>query len=375
MSKRDYYEVLGVDRNVSEADLKKAYRRKSMKHHPDRNPGDAEAEKKFKESKEAYEILSDSQKRAAYDQYGHDGVDPSIGAGAGHGGFGDSFSDIFGDIFGGGGGRRQRQRRGADLQYDLKMTLEEAVKGKEVNISVRRYTNCSSCGSSGAKKGSSPQTCGTCNGQGQVRMQQGFFAVQQTCPTCHGTGQIITDPCDTCGGSGQEQETKKLAVKIPAGVDNGDQIRLSGEGSLPQGQGGGVRGDVYVTVSVMPHEIFERDGVDLYCDVPISYSKLALGGDIEVPTIGGRAKLKIPAGSQSGKQFRLRGKGVNNVRTQGYVGDQFCRIQVETPVNLSKEQKELLKQFDDSLAKGGSKHCPKNSSWGDKVKSFFEDII
>jgi molecular chaperone DnaJ len=375
MSKRDYYEVLDVDRNVSEADLKKAYRRKSMKHHPDRNPGDAEAEKKFKESKEAYEVLSDSQKRGAYDQYGHAGVDPSMGAGPGAGGFGDSFSDIFGDIFGGagGGGGRQRQRRGDDLRHDLKMTLEDAVRGKEVNISVRRHADCSTCDGSGAKKGSSPKTCGTCHGQGQVRMQQGFFAVQQSCPNCQGKGQIISDPCDSCRGSGQEQETKKLAVKIPAGVDNGDQIRLSGEGSSPQG--GGVRGDVYVTVSVMPHEIFERDGVDLYCDVPIAYSTLTLGGDIEVPTLNGRAKLKIPQGSQSGKQFRLRGKGVSNVRAQGYVGDQYCRIQVETPVNLSKDQKDLLKKFDQSLLDGGSKHCPKNSSWGDKVKTFFEDII
>ena len=376
MSKRDYYEILGVERNVSEGDLKKAYRRKSMKHHPDRNPGDAEAEKKFKESKEAYEVLSDGQKRAAYDQYGHAGVDPSMGGGAG--GFGDSFSDIFGDIFGGGGGgggggQRQRQRRGADLGHEIQMSLEDAVKGKEINISVRRHKDCSSCDGSGAKKGTQAKTCSTCNGQGQVRMSQGFFAVQQTCPTCKGKGKVITDPCGTCRGSGLEQETKKLAVKIPAGVDNGDQIRLSGEGDAPQG--GGVRGDLYVTVSVKPHDIFERDGVDLYCDVPIGFSTLTIGGEIEVPTLNGRAKLKIPAGSQSGKQFRLKGKGVSNVRAQGYVGDQYCRIQVETPVNLSKEQKELLKAFDDSIADGGSKHCPQNSSWTDKVKNFFEDII
>ena len=346
MSKRDYYEVLEVDRNVSDSDLKKAYRRKSMKHHPDRNPGDSEAEKKFKEAKEAFEVLSDSQKRAAYDQYGHAGVDPSMGAGAGASGFGDSFSDSFGDIFGGGGGgQRQRQRRGADLAHEISLTLEEAVRGKEVNISVRRRTNCSSCDGSGSKKGSEAKTCSTCNGQGQVRMSQGFFAVQQTCPTCHGKGKVITDPCGTCRGSGLEQETKKLAVKIPAGVDNGDQIRLSGEGDAPQG--GGARGDLYVTVSVKPHEIFERDGVDLYCEVPISYSTLTLGCEVEVPTLGGKANLKIPAGSQSGKQFRLRGKGVSNVRAQGYVGDQYCKIVVETPVNLSKEQKDLLKQFDE----------------------------
>ncbi len=297
-----------------------------------------------------------------------------MGGGAGAGGFGDSFSDIFGDIFGGGGGgQRQRQRRGADLGHEIQMTLEDAVRGKEINISVRRHTNCSSCDGSGAKKGTEAKTCGTCHGQGQVRVSQGFFAVQQTCPSCQGKGKVISDPCGTCRGAGLEQETKKLAVKIPAGVDNGDQIRLSGEGDAPQG--GGVRGDLYVTVSVKPHEIFERDGVDLYCDVPVSFSTLAIGGEIEVPTLNGRAKLKIPAGSQSGKQFRLKGKGVSNVRAQGYIGDQYCRIAVETPVNLSKEQKDLLKKLDDSFAVGGSKHCPQNSSWTDKVKTFFEDII
>lgn len=374
MSKRDFYEVLGVDKSVNEADLKKAYRRLAMKHHPDRNPDDKAAEAKFKEAKEAYDVLSDSQKRAAYDQFGHAGVDPSMGGGRGGGagahGFGDAFGDIFGDIFGGGG--QQRQRRGADLRYDLNLTLEEAVNGTEMNISVPRKKECGTCGGSGAKPGSQPKTCGTCGGHGQVRMQQGFFSVQQTCPTCHGKGTIISDPCTTCHGSGQEQETKKLSVKIPAGVDDGDQIRLSGEGESSQG---GIRGDLYVSVSVKRHAIFQRDGVDLFCDVPISYASLTLGGELEVPTLGGRAKLKIPAGTQSGKQFRLRGKGVSNVRQQGYVGDLYCKVQVETPVNLTKEQKDLLKQLDDSIHQGGSKHSPEESSWTDKIKSFFEDIV
>jgi len=318
MSKRDYYEVLGVNKSVSGPELKKAYRRLAMKHHPDRNEGDAEAEKKFKEAKEAYDILSDDQKRGAYDQYGHAGVDQSMGGGhggAGGHGFGDAFGDIFGDIFGGGaGGGRQQQRRGSDLRYDISLTLEEAVNGVEKQISVPRNVDCSTCDGTGAKKGSKPKTCSTCGGVGQVRMSQGFFSVQQTCPTCHGEGTVISDPCDVCHGSGQQKETKKLSVKIPAGVDNGDQIRLSGEGD---GAKGGVPGDLYVSVNVKKHSIFERDGVDLFCTVPISYATLALGGELEVPTLGGRAKLKIPTGTQSGKQFRLKGKGVSNVRQHG----------------------------------------------------------
>jgi len=356
MSKRDYYEV--------------------MKHHPDRNEGDASAEKKFKEAKEAFDVLSDPQKKAAYDQYGHAGVDPSMGGG-GHGGagahgFGDAFSDIFGDIFNGGGGSNRQQRRGADLRYDMTLTLEEAVNGVEKQISVPRNTECSTCDGTGGKKGSKPKTCGTCGGVGQVRMSQGFFSVQQECPHCDGKGTVISDPCGTCHGSGLERETKKLSVKIPAGVDNGDQIRLSGEGESAQG---GVRGDLYVSVNVKKHAIFEREGVDLFCKVPISYASMALGGELEVPTLGGRAKLKIPAGTQSGKQFRLKGKGVSNVRQQGYVGDLYCQIQVETPVNLTKEQKELLKQLDDSIHSGGSKHSPEESSWSDKIKSFFDGIV
>lgn len=377
MSKRDYYQVLGVEKTVNDGDLKKAYRRLAMKYHPDRNPDDKEAEEKFKEAKEAHDVLSDAQKRAAYDQFGHAGVDPSMGggpggAGFGDAGFGDVFSDIFGDIFGGAAGG-QRQRRGADLRYDLSLTLEEAVRGTEVNISVPRRTACETCDGTGAKPGSQPKTCETCGGRGQVRMQQGFFSVQQTCPTCHGKGTVISDPCEVCHGSGQTMETKKLSVKIPAGVDNGDQIRLSGEGEAPAG--GGARGDLYVFVDVKKHSIFDRDGVDLYCEVPVSFGTLSLGGELEVPTLDGRAKLKVPAGTQSSKQFRLRGKGVSNVRQRGHVGDLYCRVQVETPVNLTREQKELLQQLDDSLHQGGSKHSPQESSWTDKIKSFFEDIV
>lgn len=373
MSKRDYYEVLGVSKSVEQAELKKAYRRLAMKHHPDRNPDDAEAEAKFKEAKEAYDILSDNEKRAAYDQLGHAAFEGGMGGGAGAGGFGDIFGDMFGDIFGGGGGRGQRQRRGADMRYNLSLSLEDAVRGTEVNISVPRMSTCKTCTGTGAKKGSSPKQCGTCHGQGQVRIQQGFFSVQQTCPHCNGKGTQISDPCNDCHGQGRVKENKKLSVKIPAGVDEDDQIRLSGEGE--SAGAGGVSGDLYVSVSLIKHPIFSREGVDLHCSVPISYSTLALGGDLEVPTLDGRAKLKIPAGTQSGKKFRLRGKGVKNVRNAGYIGDLYCEVAVETPVNLTKQQKELLQQFSDTLHKGGSKHSPQESSWTDKIKSFLDDIV
>lgn len=379
MSKRDYYEVLGVDKSVSEADLKKSYRRLAMKYHPDRNSGDADAEVKFKEAKEAYDVLSNGEKRAAYDQFGHAafenggmGAGGGFGGGAGAGGFGDIFGDMFGDIFGGGGGR-QRQRRGADLRYNLELSLEDAVRGTEVNITVPRMSACGTCDGSGAKPGSQPKTCETCHGQGQVRMQQGFFSVQQTCPTCQGNGSTISDPCGTCHGQGRVKENKKLSVKIPAGVDEGDQIRLSGEGE--SAGAGGVNGDLYVSVTLKPHTIFEREGVDLHCSVPVSYSTLALGGELEVPTLEGRAKLKIPAGTQSGKLFRLRGKGVKNVRNSGYVGDLYCKVHVETPVNLTKRQRELLEELDATLNEGGRKHSPQESSWADKIKSFFDDIV
>jgi len=379
MSKRDYYEILGVSKSVDAAELKKAYRRLAMKYHPDRNPDDAEAEAKFKEAKEAYDVISDTEKRAAYDQFGHaafeggmGGAGGGFGGGAGAGGFGDIFGDMFGDIFGG-GGRGQRQRRGADLRYNMDLSLEEAVRGTEMNITVPRMSTCKTCSGSGAKKGSTPKSCGTCHGQGQVRIQQGFFSVQQTCPQCHGKGSIISDPCDDCHGQGRVQENKKLSVKIPAGVDEGDQIRLSGEGE--SAGSGGVNGDLYVSVSLKKHAIFTREGVDLHCSVPVSYATLALGGELEVPTLNGRAKLKVPAGTQSGKLFRLRGKGVKNVRNAGFVGDLYCAVEVETPVNLTKRQKELLQEFDQTIHEGGRQHSPQESSWADKIKSFFDDIV
>jgi molecular chaperone DnaJ len=379
MSKRDFYEVLGVSKNASAADIKKAYRRLAMKHHPDRNTGDdaGKAEEQFKEIKAAYEVLSDEQKRAAYDQFGHAGVDGSGGMGGGAGGFGgagfsDIFGDAFGDIFGGGrGGGGQRANRGSDLRYNLELSLEDAVKGTEVKIRVPTLVNCKSCGGSGAKKGSTPKTCGTCHGAGQVRMQQGFFSVQQTCPTCHGKGNVIADPCTACRGQGRVQEHKTLSVKVPAGVDTGDRIRLAGEGEA--GESGGSSGDLYVQMHVKKHAIFERDDADLYCEVPIPFVTAALGGELEVPTLQGKLKLKIPAGTQTHKIFRLRGKGVKPVRGGG-IGDLMCRVVVETPVNLHDDQKELLSNLGESLHGGGSKHSPQASSWMDGVKKFFEGM-
>lgn len=380
MAKRDYYEILGVDRSADDAALKKAYRRLAMKYHPDRNPDDSEAEASFKEAKEAYNVLSDGSKRSAYDQFGHAAFEGGMGggaggfSGAGAGGFSDIFGDVFGDIFGsGGGGGRQRQRRGADLRYNLELSLEDAVRGTEVNITVPRMSNCVTCSGSGSKPGSSSSQCGTCQGQGQVRIQQGFFSVQQTCPQCNGEGSIVTDPCGDCSGQGRVRENKKLSVKIPAGVDEGDQIRLSGEGE--SAGGGSVNGDLYVLVALKKHALFTRDGVDLHCTVPISFSTLAIGGELEVPTLEGRAKLKIPAGTQSGKLFRLKGKGVQNVRNAGFIGDLYVEVTVETPVNLTKRQKELLHELDESLQSAGSKHSPKESSWSDKIKSFLDDLV
>jgi len=368
MAKRDYYEVLGVDRSASDAELKKAYRRMAMKYHPDRNPDNADAEEHFKEAKEAYEVLSDSQKRAAYDQFGHEGVNQSAGGGAGAGGFSDIFGDVFNDIFGGAGGGRQNFR-GADLRYHLDLTLEEAVAGTTQKIRIPVNVECKTCDGSGAKKGTEPVTCTTCGGHGQVRIQQGFFSVQQTCPHCRGTGKMIKDPCQDCHGEGTVQEQKTLSVKVPAGVDTGDRIRLSGEGE--PGQGGAPAGDLYVEVQVKRHDVFTRDGSNLFCDVPISFVSASLGGDLEVPTLDGKATLKIPEGTQTGQQFRLRGKGVQSVRG-GAVGDLLCRVIVETPVRLSREQKELLTQFQESLDGKASKHSPKHSSWLDGVKKFFD---
>ncbi|MGH1485643.1 MAG: molecular chaperone DnaJ [Cellvibrionaceae bacterium] len=367
MSKRDYYEILGVDKGISEKDLKKAYRRVAMKYHPDRNPDDKEAEEKFKEASEAYEILSDSQKRAAYDQYGHDGVDPQMGGGAGFNNFSDIFGDVFGDIFGGGGSRGGRgPQRGSDLQYTLQVTLEQAVKGTTAKIKVPTLVSCNTCDGSGAKAGSKPVQCSTCGGVGQVRMQQGFFSVQQTCPSCRGQGTMIKDPCGSCHGQGRIEETKTLSVKVPAGVDTGDRIRLSGEGEA--GPAGGVAGDLYVQVSVKQHDIFERDGANLYCEVPISFVDAVLGGELEVPTLDGRVKLKVPTETQTGKLFRLRGKGVTPVRSSTK-GDLLCRVVVETPVNLSGKQKEILREFQSSLE--GKKHSPRQSTWFEGMKDFF----
>lgn len=372
-SKVCYYEVLGVSRDASEAELKKAYRRLAMKYHPDRNTDNPEAEARFKEAKEAHEVLSDPKKRAAYDQYGHAGVDPSMGGrpGAGTGaGFEDIFGDVFGDIFGG-GGRRQGQRRGSDLQYNLELSLEEAVFGTEVKIQVPTLVSCKTCHGSGAREGTSATTCTTCGGVGQVRMQQGFFAVQQTCPQCRGKGKIISSPCPDCHGQGRKQERKTLSVKVPAGVDTGDRIRLAGEGEA--GEAGAPAGDLYVQMRVKPHAIFTRDDNDLFCEMPISMVTAALGGEIEVPTLDGKLRLKIPAETQSGKLFRMRGKGVKPVRG-GSAGDLLCRVMVETPVHLSSKQKELLREFDKSIQKGGEKHSPQNASWTDRVKKFFDDL-
>jgi len=377
MSKKDYYDVLGVDRNASDQEIKKAFRRMAMKFHPDRNPDDATSEDKFKEVNEAYEVLSDAQKKAAYDQYGHAGVDPSMGGGGGggfDGGFSDVFGDVFGDIFGGGGGggRRSSVQRGADLRYTMDLSLEEAVRGIEKTIKVPTLVGCDTCDGSGAKSGSSAKTCNTCGGMGQVRMQQGFFSVQQTCPTCRGEGKIISDPCNSCHGQGRVKKTKTLSVKIPAGVDTGDRIRLSGEGEA--GSHGGPAGDLYVQVNVLEHPIFERDGRHLYCEVPISFVDAALGGELEVPTLDGRVKLKVPTETQTGKLFRLRGKGVAPVRGGG-AGDLMVRVTVETPVKLTSRQKELLKEFQTATEEGNSnsKHSPKKHSFFDSVKKFFED--
>ena len=373
MSKRDYYEVLGVDKNANEADIKKAYRRVAMKYHPDRNPDDPQADAKFKEASEAYEILATQEKRAAYDQFGHAGVDPNMGGGAG--GFGGgSFSDIFGDVFGdifGGGGNRGGPQRGSDLRYTLDISLEDAVKGTTVEIRVPSLSSCDLCGGSGAKKGSQPTTCGTCGGAGQVRMQQGFFQVQQTCPNCRGRGKTISNPCSTCRGQGRVEKSKTLSVKVPPGVDTGDRIRLSGEGEA--GPESGPAGDLFVQMSVKEHPLFERDGKHLYCEVPISFADAALGGELEVPTLDGRVKLKIPSETQTGKLFRLRGKGVKPVRGGG-TGDLLCRSVVETPINLTKRQREILEELKISLGEGGKKQSPRQINWFEGVKRFFDDM-
>ena len=380
-TKRDYYETLGVPKNASEEEIKKAYRKLAMKHHPDRNQGeDKNAEAKFKEGKEAYEMLSDAGKRAAYDQYGHAGVDPNMRGGAagaeGFGGFAEAFGDIFGDIFGQGragaagaaGGRGRQVFRGGDLSYAMEITLEEAASGKDAQIRIPSWDECDTCSGSGAKPGTQAKTCATCQGAGVVQMRQGFFSVQQTCPHCRGTGKIIPEPCTTCHGQGKVKKQKTLEVKIPAGIDDGMRIRSAGNGE--PGTNGGPPGDLYIEIRLKKHDIFERDGDDLHCAVPISFSTAALGGEIDVPTLAGKAAIDIPEGTQSGKQFRLRGKGIKGVRSS-YPGDLYCHVSVETPVKLTEHQRKLFKELEDSLKKGGVKHSPSEGSWADKLRGFF----
>lgn len=375
----DFYDLLGVSRDASDAEIKKAYRKMAMKYHPDRNPGDKQAEEKFKEIQKAYAVLSDPQKKAAYDQFGHAGVD---GAAGGFGGFGGGFSGGFGDVFGdifenifsqghGGGGRQSRAQRGADLQMTVQLTLEEAAQGKQIEITVPRHVGCKTCDATGAKKGSKPKSCETCNGVGQVRMQQGFFSIQQTCPSCQGAGKVVTEACSDCHGSGRVREQKKLTVKIPAGIDSNDRVRLSGEGEA--GAHGGPSGDLYVQVMLKPHAIFERQDRDLLCEVPIDFVTAALGGQIEVPTLEGRVTLKIPSETQTGKSFRLRGKGIHSARNHSK-GDLLCKVVVETPVQLDKKQKELLETFQQSIEESKHSHSPRTSSWFAGVKKFFEDM-
>jgi molecular chaperone DnaJ len=385
MAKRDYYDVLGVPKNASDDDIKKAYRKLAMKHHPDRNQGDdaKKAEEKFKEAKEAYEMLSDPQKRAAYDQYGHAGVDPNMAGGGfrpgagpeGFGGFAEAFGDIFGDLFGGGaaaGGRRGGGRqvyRGGDLSYAMEITLEEAAHGKETQIRIPTWETCDTCQGSGAKPGTSAKTCPTCNGAGSVHLRQGFFSIQQTCPQCHGSGKIIPDPCTACNGAGRIKKQKTLEVKIPAGINEGMRIRSAGNGE--PGTNGGPPGDLYIEIRIRQHEIFERDGDDLHCTVPVGVTTAALGGTIEVPTLGGKAEIELPEGTQHGKTFRLRGKGIKGIRSS-YPGDLYCHVAVETPVKLTEHQRKLLRELDESFRKAGDRHSPNAKSWTDRVKDLFK---
>ena len=376
MAKRDFYEVLDVARNASDDEIKKAYRKLAMKHHPDHNQDNPSAEEKFKEVKEAYEMLSDPQKRAAYDQYGHAGVDPNMGGGGGFGGgqpFGDAFGDIFGDIFGNMGGRQQRAGpqvfRGSDLRYTMEIDLEDAAKGKVTQIRVPNWDECDVCHGSGAEAGTKAETCPTCKGQGQVRMSQGFFSVQQTCPKCHGTGQHIPNPCKKCNGQGKVKSQKTLEVTIPAGIEDGMRIRNSGKGE--PGVNGGPAGDLYVEIHIKRHNVFEREGTDLHCTIPLAFTKAALGGEIEVPTLHGKASMNIPEGTQTGQRFRLRGKGMPHVRSASTVGDLYVHVELEVPVKLSAEQKQLIEQLEESLNSNRDKHNPKAQGWFDKVKGFF----
>jgi len=375
-NKKDFYDILGINRDASDDDIKKAYRKLAMKFHPDRNPDSKDAEDKFKEAKEAYEILSEPEKRRAYDTYGHAGVNPNLSggpggfnSGEGFGGFSEAFGDIFGEIFGGGRGRGGQQvYRGADLRYNMEITLEQAARGTETKIRIPSLDECDTCHGTGAKPGTKPKTCQTCNGQGQVRLQQGFFSIQQTCPTCHGNGKVIPEPCQACSGTGRIKNHKTLSVKIPAGVDDGDRIRLSGEGEA--GMNGGPPGDLYVVVQLKAHGVFQRDGADLHCEMPVSFTVAALGGEIHIPTLEGEAKIKIPPETQSGQVFRLRGKGIKPVR-QTSAGDLMCHVVVETPVRLTDRQKELLRELEEINKHDGDRHNPRAKSFMDKVKDFF----
>lgn len=379
MTKRDYYDVLGIAKDANKNDLKKAYRRFAMKYHPDRNPGDKTAEKKFKEAKEAYEVLSDPQKRSAYDHFGHDGVNGAgFGGGGGHhsagfSGFESVFGDIFGDIF---GDSRQQQRRstrvaGRNLRYNLELDLEEAAFGCEKPIRFSVLSTCPQCQGSGAKPGTQMKTCGTCHGSGQLRAQQGFFSIQQTCGTCHGRGQVIADPCPLCHGQGLVEKPKTLTIKIPAGVDDGDNIRLAGEGEA--GAHGGPSGDVFVRIHIRQHRLFARDGNDLYLEVPVPLLTAVLGGEVEIPTLSGRLNLKIPAGTQNNAKFRLRERGIHSLNA-GH-GDMFCIASVEVPVNLTSQQKHLFREAEMSMQADKKRHSPTTETWVDHAKGFLKKMM
>ena len=374
MSKQDFYQTLGIAKNSTDAEIKKAYRRQAMKHHPDRNPGNKASEEKFKEAKEAYEVLSDPQKRSTYDQFGHAGMNTQSGMGGGFNpgdSFNDIFGDMFGDIFGSRRGQRSNTQRGSDLRYNLTLDLEQAVFGDTIKIKIPSLTTCSPCKGSGAKKGTSLATCQKCDGRGNVRVQQGFFTLQQTCPACRGTGQTIPYPCADCNGSGRVQKNRTISIKIPSGVDNNDRIRLSNEGEA--GINGGPAGDLYVDITIREHSIFTREGSNLFCNVPTSYSTAVLGGVVKVPTIDGVVNLTIPSETQSGKIFRLKGKGITSYRDTR-IGDLYCTLQIETPVNLDSEQKNLLKQFEESINSSSQNHRPHKSSWKKSVKQFFDRL-
>ncbi|MAJ29646.1 MAG: molecular chaperone DnaJ [Gammaproteobacteria bacterium] len=376
MSEQDLYQTLGIEKNSSDADIKKAYRKLAMKYHPDRNPDDSAAEQKFKSIQKAYAVLSDKQKRAAYDQFGHAGVNQQGGMGGGFNtgdAFNDIFGDVFGDIFGGGRGqaRRSSAQRGSDLRYQVNLTLEQAVFGDKINVEIPSYNQCDTCTGSGAKEGTSAIRCIKCDGRGAIRVQQGFFTLQQTCPECRGSGETIKDPCSICSGSGRKRSNRTIAIKIPAGVDNADRIRLSGEGEA--GIKGGPSGDLYVDVTIKKHDIFEREGNHLICTIPISFGKAVLGGTVEVPTIDGAVNLSVPSETQSGKTFRLKGKGIKSYR-ENFYGDLYCTVQVETPVSLTDEQKEILRQFDKSVNNSNTDHRPNKKTWTDSVSEFFKRI-